>query len=73
MVLRFVQVPAFRAAAQPYPGVDTPILAEGMNYLVQGAWYWDNLNPEDVHPGAMRKTALMLLNRVFPHHFSVND
>ncbi len=56
-----------------YPDVDTVTLAEGLNYLVQGAWYWDNLNPEGIHPGAMRKTALTLLSRVFPRHFSVTE
>lgn len=55
-----------------YAGVDTDTLAECLNYLVQGAWYWDNANPDTVHPGAMRKGALMLLRHAFPRHFSVD-
>ncbi len=49
------------------------ILAEGLNYLVQSAGSWDNLNPEGVNSGAMHKTAPMLLRRVFPRHCSVNE
>lgn len=55
-----------------YPDVDADVLAEILNYLVQGAWYWDNANPDAVRPGAMRKGALMLLSHVFPRHFSVD-
>jgi AcrR family transcriptional regulator len=55
-----------------YPDVDADTLAEILNYLVQGAWYWDNANPDTVRPGAMRKGALMLLSHVFPRHFSVD-
>lgn len=55
-----------------YLGVDADTLAECLNYLVQGAWYWDNANPDAVRPGAMRKGALMLLAQVFPRHFSLD-
>lgn len=55
-----------------YPDVDTDTLAESLNYLVQGAWYWDNANPDAVHSGAMRKGALMLLSHVFPRHFRMD-
>ncbi|NEY92239.1 TetR/AcrR family transcriptional regulator [Tabrizicola oligotrophica] len=55
-----------------YPDVDADALAETLNYLVQGAWYWDNANPDAVRPGAMRKGALMLLSHVFPRHFAVD-
>lgn len=56
-----------------YPDVDADVLAETLNYLVQGAWYWDNANPDAVQPGAMRKGALMLLSHVFPQHFSADS
>jgi AcrR family transcriptional regulator len=52
-----------------YDGVDPDILAAGLNYLVQGAWYWDNANPDEKTSDAMRKTAMMLLNHAFPRHF----
>ena len=61
------------ASTGGYSGVDTETLAENLNYLVQGAWYWDNANPDDVRPGAMRKGALMLLSHVFPRHFSADQ
>lgn len=54
-----------------YANIDAETLSAGLNYLVQGAWFWDNLNPDEVRTDAMRKTALMLLNHVFPHHFPV--
>ncbi len=52
-----------------YDGVDPDVLRAGFNYLVQGAWYWDNAFPEAKATDAMRKTALMLLNHAFPRHF----
>lgn len=52
-----------------YSGVDPDVLCAGFNYLVQGAWYWDNAFPEAKAIDAMRKTALMLLNHAFPRHF----
>lgn len=58
------------AQAGGYPDVDADTLSAGLNYLVQGAWLWDNLNPEEVKANSMRKTALMLLSCVFPHHFT---
>jgi AcrR family transcriptional regulator len=61
------------ARAGGYASVDTDTVAECLNYLVQGAWYWDNANPDAVRPGAMRKGALMLLSHVFPRHFAVNE
>lgn len=60
------------ARAGGYADVDTDTLAECLNYLVQGAWYWDNANPDAVQPGAMRKGALMLFNHAFPRHFAVD-
>lgn len=60
------------ARAGGYPDVDADALAEILNYLVQGAWYWDNANPDAVRPGSMRKGALMLLSHVFPRHFSAD-
>ena len=56
-----------------YPDVDVDTISEGLNYLVQGAWFWDNLNPDAVRTDAMHKTALMLLTHVFPRHFSLDD
>lgn len=49
--------------------VDVETLAKGLNYLVQGAWYWDILNPEKSPSDAMRKTAMALLNHAFPKSF----
>lgn len=50
--------------------VDVDCLAEGLNYLVQGAWYWDTVNL-DRHPSdALRKTGLTLLRQAFPQEFS---
>lgn len=58
------------AAAGGYADVDADTLSAGLNYLVQGAWLWDNLNPEGVKANSMRKTALMLLACAFPRHFT---
>lgn len=52
-----------------YAGVDPDVLSAGLNYLVQGAWYWDNAFPEAKAADAMHKTALMLLSHAFPKHF----
>ncbi len=53
-----------------YEGADPDVLAAGLNYLVQGAWYWDNAFPEEKKSDAMRKSALMLLSYALPRHFS---
>lgn len=52
-----------------YPNVDADMLSEGLNYLVQGAWYWDNINPGGATSDTMRRTALLLLRHAFPRHF----
>jgi AcrR family transcriptional regulator len=49
--------------------VDTETLAEGLNYLVQGAWYWDTFNPDQVRSDALQKTAMTLLREAFPGSF----
>ena len=58
------------AEAGGYRDVDADTLSAGLNYLVQGAWFWDNLNPEEVKVNSMHKTALMLLSCAFPRHFT---
>lgn len=55
-----------------YVGVDVDTLAEGLNYLVQGAWYWDTFNPERIGSDAVRKNALILLHQAFPQSFPVD-
>lgn len=52
-----------------YRDVDVDTLAEALNYLVQGAWFWDHLNPPENQSQVLRKTALMLLHQAFPRHF----
>jgi hypothetical protein len=52
-----------------YEGVDTETLAEGLNYLVHGAWYWDTFNPDTVRSDALHKSALALLRQAFPKNF----
>ena len=52
-----------------YEGVDTETLAEGLNYLVHGAWYWDTFNPDTVRSEALHTTALALLRQAFPKSF----
>ncbi|MDH6233917.1 AcrR family transcriptional regulator [Mesorhizobium soli] len=52
-----------------YKDVDVETLAEGLNYLVQGAWYWDTLNPDTVRSDALHKTAMTLLREAFPGSF----
>ncbi|MGD9479886.1 UNVERIFIED_ORG: TetR/AcrR family transcriptional regulator (plasmid) [Roseateles sp. XES5] len=52
-----------------YQGVDTDTLAEGLNYLVQGAWYWDTFNPDMAGSEALHKTAMTLLRQAFPNSF----
>lgn len=52
-----------------YGDVDTDTLAEGLNYLVHGAWYWDTFNPDMVRSDALHKTALALLRQAFPRSF----
>jgi AcrR family transcriptional regulator len=53
-----------------YENVDTDTLAEGLNYLVQGAWYWDTFNPDMARSDALHKTALALLRQAFPKSFA---
>ncbi|WP_421592384.1 TetR/AcrR family transcriptional regulator [Shinella sp. M27] len=52
-----------------YEGVDIDTLAEGLNYLVHGAWYWDTFNPDTVRSDALHTTALALLRQAFPKSF----
>ncbi|MCT7664697.1 TetR/AcrR family transcriptional regulator [Shinella kummerowiae] len=55
-----------------YENVDTDTLAEGLNYLVQGAWYWDTFNPDMARSDALHKTALALLRQAFPKSFAAS-
>ena len=50
--------------------VDVDSLAEGLNYLVQGAWYWDTVNLDRPPSDALRKTGLSLLRQAFPQEFA---
>lgn len=50
--------------------VDVDSLAEGLNYLVQGAWYWDTVNFDRPPSDALRKTGLTLLRQAFPQEFA---
>lgn len=52
-----------------YEAIDPDTLSEGLNYLIQGAWFWDHLYPPDGKSEALRKTVLMVLHQVFPRHF----
>jgi AcrR family transcriptional regulator len=52
-----------------YVGVDTRALAEGLNFLVQGAWFWNNINPSDRTFAVLGKTTRMLLYAAFPRNF----
>ena len=52
-----------------YPDVNTVALVEGMNFLIQGAWYWGNLNPARNTSEVLNRTALILLHHAFPRHF----
>ncbi|MET2826996.1 TetR/AcrR family transcriptional regulator [Mesorhizobium shangrilense] len=54
-----------------YSDVDTDTLAESLNYLVHGAWFWDHLNPPEGRSDVLRKTMLMLLHQAFPRHFDL--
>lgn len=54
-----------------YAGVDIDTLAESLNYLVHGAWYWDHLNPSSRDTHVLRKTMLLLLHQAFPRHFDL--
>ncbi|RWA77006.1 MAG: TetR family transcriptional regulator [Mesorhizobium sp.] len=54
-----------------YGDVDTNTLAESLNYLVHGAWFWDHLNPPSGSSDVLRKTMLMLLHQAFPRHFDL--
>ncbi|MEO5759695.1 MAG: TetR/AcrR family transcriptional regulator [Mesorhizobium sp.] len=54
-----------------YGEVDTDTLAESLNYLVHGAWFWDHLNPPEGRSDVLRKTMLMLLHQAFPRHFDL--
>ncbi|MBN9222088.1 MAG: TetR/AcrR family transcriptional regulator [Mesorhizobium sp.] len=54
-----------------YTGVDIDTLAESLNYLVHGAWYWDHLNPAGRGTDVLRKTMLLLLHQAFPRHFDL--
>lgn len=52
-----------------YSDVDTFALSEGLNFLVQGAWYWNNINPTDTTFDTLGKTTRLLLHAAFPHNF----
>ena len=54
-----------------YTGVDPRTLAESLNYLVQGAWYWGHLNPPDRESEIPAKTIATLLHHAFPRHFDL--
>lgn len=54
-----------------YTDVDPNTLAESLNYLVHGAWFWDHLNPPEGRSDVLRKTMLMLLHQAFPRHFDL--
>jgi AcrR family transcriptional regulator len=56
-----------------YEDVDVETLAEGLNYLVQGAWYWDTFNPDTIRSDALHKTAMALLRQAFPRSFPSAD
>lgn len=58
------------AAAGGKDGVDVDCLAEGLNYLVQGAWYWDTVNVDRQPSDALKKTGLALLRQAFPQEFA---
>lgn len=56
-----------------YAGVDPDVIAVGLNYLVQGAWYWDNINFDAADDDMLRRTAMLLLHSAFPRHFPSTD
>ncbi|WP_246723488.1 TetR/AcrR family transcriptional regulator [Rhizobium sp. ARZ01] len=56
-----------------YEGVDVDTLSEGLNYLVQGAWYWDTFNPDRIWSDALHKNAMTLLRQAFPRSFPAAD
>jgi AcrR family transcriptional regulator len=49
-----------------YGDVDVDALSEGMNYMVQGAWYWDTVNHDRTPSDALRRIGLTLLRQAFP-------
>lgn len=54
-----------------YRDVDVDTLSEALNYLVQGAWFWDHLNPPGNRTEVLHKAALVLLHQAFPRHFEL--
>lgn len=54
------------AEAGGYIDTDIDTLAGGMNYMVQGAWYWDTVNHDRPPSDALRKAGLALLRQAFP-------
>lgn len=52
-----------------YVGVDARALAEGLNFLVQGAWYWNNICPSDANFVILAKTTRMLLQAALPRDY----
>ncbi|MGB8814275.1 MAG: TetR/AcrR family transcriptional regulator [Paracoccaceae bacterium] len=56
-----------------YGDVDTDTLAKGLNYLVHGAWFWDNIYPEGASSDVMQKTVMVLLSHSFPRHFPLRN
>lgn len=54
-----------------YTEVDTAALSEGLNFLVQGAWYWNNINPTDTTFDTLGKTTRLLLHAAFPRNFPI--
>lgn len=58
------------ARAGGHKDVDVDSLAGAMNYLVQGACYWDTINKVNPPSDAVRKMGLVLLRQAFPREFS---
>lgn len=54
-----------------YRTVDPGALSESLNYLVQGAWFWDHLNPSEDRSEVLRRTTSVLLHQAFPRHFEL--
>lgn len=54
-----------------YRDADLDTLSEALNYMVQGAWFWDHLEPPGDRSDVLHKAALMLLHQTFPRHFDL--
>lgn len=71
-LVRVRQIIADLAAETGEGRAQADALADGLNYLVHGAWYWHHMGPGRGQPPNVRPAAMLLLAQVFPGRFAAD-